>query len=120
MDQPATPSSQITAHDLLYDLVPKLKSTEELVYNVLTVRMQMTADAEVHRQLKGFKTEFELEGTMIRMNLKNLLRRHADALEAVKSGHAGRDDHPLVLDEHEATAVARVRQLYRKARELTG
>ncbi|RUA22052.1 hypothetical protein DSL92_07905 [Billgrantia gudaonensis] len=53
---------------------------------------------------------------MIRMNLKSLLSRHADALEAVKRGHAGRDEHPLMLDEYEAAAVARVRQLYRKAR----
>ncbi|SDJ99864.1 MULTISPECIES: hypothetical protein [Halomonadaceae] len=120
MDQSDTTSAQITAHELLYDLVPKLKSTEELVYDVLTVRMQTTSDPEVHRLLKGFKTEFELEGTMIRMNLKNLLRRYADVLEAVKSGRAGRDEHPLMLDEYEAAAVARVRQLYRKAQQLTG
>ncbi|SDN86644.1 hypothetical protein SAMN04487957_102219 [Halomonas shengliensis] len=113
------PSNEtITAHELLYDLVPKLKATEATVSDTLTARLMMTTDPEVRERLKTFKAEFELERTMIRMNLEHLLRRHAEAVEAERSGNAGESRHTLPLDEHEATAVARVRQLYRRAQEL--
>lgn len=113
------PSAEtITAHELLYDLVPKLKATEATVSDTLTARLMMTTDPEVRERLKTFKAEFELERTMIRMNLEHLLRRHAEAVEAERSGSAGESRHTLPLDEHEATAVARVRQLYRRAQEL--
>lgn len=108
----------ITAHELLYDLVPKLKATERIVSDTLSARLMMTTDAEVRHQLKTFKTEFELERTMIRMNLEHLLRRHAEAVEAERRGSDEESLHTLPLDEHEATAVARVRQLYRRAQEL--
>ncbi len=108
----------ITAHELLYDLVPKLKSLETMVSDTLSARLMMTTDPEVRHQLKTFKTEFELERTMIRLNLKHLLRRHAELLEAVKNGSTSKSGQTLQLDNHEATAVARVHQLHRKAQDL--
>ncbi|MFP4137065.1 MAG: hypothetical protein ACLFSR_01765 [Halomonas sp.] len=109
-------SETITAHELLYDLVPKLKATETTVSDTLTARLMMTTDPELRERLRTFKAEFELERAMIRMNLEHLLRLHAEAVEAERREGEGR--HILPLDEHEATAVGRVRQLYRRAQEL--
>ncbi|MDI5922782.1 hypothetical protein QLQ86_18620 [Halomonas sp. LR5S13] len=108
----------ITAHELLHDLMPQLKATESMVSDTLTVRLMMTTDPAVRERIKTFKTEFELERTMIRMNLEHLLRRHAEAVEAARRSSTDDSSQTLPLDEHEATAVARVRQLYRRAQEL--
>ncbi len=108
----------ITVHELLYDLVPKLKALETMVSDTLSARLMMTTDHEVRHKLKAFKAEFELERTMIRLNLEHLLRRHTEALEAVKNGSTSQSGQTLPLDNHEATAVARVRQLHRNAQDL--
>ncbi|SEL73779.1 hypothetical protein [Halomonas daqiaonensis] len=110
-----TSEDTITAHQLLDDLVPKLKSVETMVRDTLSARLMMTTDAELRQQLKTFKTEFELERTMIRMNLESLLNRHAETVEKVK---AGGTDKVLELDDHEATALKRIRQLHDRAMEL--
>ncbi|MGM0987934.1 MAG: hypothetical protein ACQEXI_13265 [Pseudomonadota bacterium] len=106
----------ITAHELLYDLVPKLKATETAVNDTLSARLMMVTDPAERQRLETFRTEFALERTMIRMNLEHLLRRHAEAVEAARS--AGSSRQTLALDEHEATAVARVRRLHARAMEL--
>ncbi len=108
----------ITAHELLYDLVPKLKATETAVNDTLSARLMMVTDPAERQRLETFRTEFALERTMIRMNLEHLLRRHAEAVEAARSAGSGGDRHTLPLDEHEATAVARVRRLHARAMEL--
>jgi len=108
----------ISAHELLYELVPKLKATEAMVNDTLAARLMMTTDPEERQRLETFKTEFELQRSMIHMNLEHLLRRHAEALAAPRRGSERR--HTLPLDEHEATAVARARQLYRRAQQLKG
>ncbi|MFU8839036.1 MAG: hypothetical protein ACNA75_12120 [Thiohalomonadaceae bacterium] len=108
----------ISAGDLLHDLVPKLKATERLMANTLWENIQRCIDPGEKARLESLLQEFELELAMIRLNLRHLLRRHAEELEAAVKGGDADTGLLLELDEHEAVAIESARRLYRRAQEM--
>ncbi|MCG7578245.1 MULTISPECIES: hypothetical protein [unclassified Halomonas] len=74
---------------------------------------QVPAHIEHYTKLQA---EFQLELTMIRMNLEHLLTRYHKELEAVVQDP--RQDVLLRLDAFEATAIENAQQLYQRVQQL--
>lgn len=108
----------LSAHDVIFELIPKLKATESLVDSTLQTRIERCTDQGETLRLEELKIEFELEIAMIRMNLEHLMKRYAQQLEAARLGERTGNSASLTLDAHEAVAVESARTLYRRAREL--
>ena len=109
---------QIDARELIKDVLPKLKATRHLIDNTLKARIEQSEDDEQRRRLILLQQEFELEMTMIKLNMDHLLTRYHDQLKAAAEGH-GRFTTPiLALDQSEAVAIESARNLYRRAYEL--
>ncbi len=111
-------TERLSARDVIYDLIPKLKATQHLVDNTLRVKIARYADEGERARLESLKLEFELEISMIRMNLDHLLTRYSRQLEEAAKGGEGDPGPMLELDEHEAVAIESARRLYRRAHEL--
>ncbi|BBI53442.1 hypothetical protein HORIV_58630 [Vreelandella olivaria] len=78
----------ISAYSLVNDVVPKLNAVETLVENTLKQIIETsTLPAQIERYTK-LQVEFQLELTMIRMNLEHLLNRYHHELETVKMTRA--------------------------------
>lgn len=107
-----------SARELIDDLVPKLKATEHFIGDTLVVKIRHCPDPRERDRLRGLKTEFEVELSMIRMNLKHLLRRYSTQIGAVMGDDTKQSDAQLVLDEHEVVAIENIRRLYRRSHEL--
>ena len=118
MPESHTNAATIYSRDAVYDLIPKLKTTEHLVDSTLQGRITRCGDANEKARLQGLKVEFELEISMIRMNLEHLMRRYSRQLDEAAQDGASRQDAVLSLDAHEAVAIERVRTLYRRAQAL--
>lgn len=105
----------ISAHELIHDVVPKLKATEKIVGDTLLAMLETVSD-EIERNRRTLQQqEFELEVTMIRMNLDHLLNRYARTIQEVIDAV---DDGPgaiLPLDQHESLAIENARRLYERA-----
>ena len=91
----------ISAYNVINDVIPKLNVMETLV--------------QVERYSK-LQIEFQLELTMIRMNLEHLLKRYQHELTAVVDDK--NSDMLLTLDAHEATAIESATALYRRVQQL--
>lgn len=102
----------ISAYDVIYDVMPKLDTVEKLVGHTLDEALH-TQEAESIAYINSLKTEFQLELTMIRMNLEHLLKRYQKELNAVVEDK--RRDQLLTLDAFEAMAIESAAQLYRRA-----
>lgn len=118
MPEPSPHADTLYARDVVYDLIPKLKTTERLVDSTLQGRIERCADAAEKTRLEELKIEFELEISMIRMNLEHLMRRYARQLEEAARGDASGNSALLTLDDHEAVAIESTRTLYRRAQAL--
>lgn len=105
----------LSSRELLDDLIPKLRATENFLSETLSFKIQHSHDPRETLRLQDLKAEFELEITMIRMNLDKLLRRYSDRLAGVVEG---KGDTMLELDEHEAVAIESIRRLYQRSHEL--
>lgn len=110
--------TSVTDTELLEEVIPKLKATERFLHDTLRVRIDGSRDQREKLWLRNLKTEFELEISMIRMNLEHLFRRYSDQLVGPIEDSEGERGAPLVLDEHEAVAVERIRRLYQRSQEL--
>lgn len=110
--------ASLSARELVEDLIPKLKATEHFLSDTLTIKLQNSDDPRETLRLKNLQTEFELELTMIRMNLNHLLRRYSDQLMEATDDPEGKGSALLALDEHEAVAIESIRQLYARTHEL--
>ncbi|MCE8014812.1 hypothetical protein HOP62_01835 [Halomonas sp. MCCC 1A17488] len=108
----------LSSRELLDELLPKLQATEQFLSETLGAKLEYSLDPRETRRLQELKDEFELEITMINMNLGHLLRRYSDQLVDAMEEPEGKDDTRLELDEHEAVAVERIRRLYQRAQEL--
>ncbi|WP_046077945.1 hypothetical protein [Halomonas sp. HG01] len=108
----------LSAHDVIFELIPKLQATERLVDSTLQARIERCTDTDERARLEELKVEFELEIAMIRMNLEHLMTRYSRQLEAVRQGEQAGNSASLTLDAHEAVAVESARTLYRRAQEL--
>lgn len=111
-------TKRLSARDVIYDLIPKLKATQHLVDNTLRVKIERCGDEGEKARLESLKLEFELEISMIRMNLDHLLTRYSQQLADVAKGREGYAGPMLELDEHEAVAIESARRLYCRAHEL--
>jgi len=110
-------SNTISAREVINDLVPKLNAVEKQIKLTISavVEASGTAPEQKERYAKR-KAEFQLELTMIRMNLEHLLKRYRNELEAAMNDP--RKDMLLTLDAYEATAVENAKQLYRRVQAL--
>lgn len=106
----------IQAWEVVNELIPKLNTVEkhiEQTINVVSSASQSPTQIERYTKLR---VEFQLELTMIRMNLEHLLKRYRRELEAVMNDP--RQDVLLTLDQHETVAVESATTLYRRVQEL--
>lgn len=108
----------LSAHDVIFELIPKLQTIERLVDSTLQTRIERCTDQGETIRLEELKIEFELEIAMIRMNLEHLMTRYSQQLEAARQNGKTGNSASLTLDAHEAVAVESARTLYRRAQEL--
>jgi len=110
-------STTISAREVINDLVPKLKAVEKQIKLTISAVVEASGAApEKKERYAKLKAEFQLELTMIRMNLEHLLKRYHRELEAVMNDP--RQDVLLTLDAYEATAVENAKQLYARVQRL--
>ncbi|UYG02078.1 hypothetical protein OCT51_12790 [Halomonas sp. LR3S48] len=110
--------SSLSSRELLEELLPKLKATEQFLNDTLAAKLESELDPRETQRLQDLKAEFELEITMIQLNLRRLLQRHADQLVDTMDDPEGKGDALLTLDEHEAVAIESIRKLYARSHEL--
>ncbi|MFC4976086.1 hypothetical protein ACFPTY_16640 [Halomonas beimenensis] len=82
-------------------------------------RIERCTDEAEKARLEELKIEFELEISMIRMNLEHLMQRYSQQLEDAAQGRHSEGNAVLTLDAHEAVAVESAWALYRRAQELS-
>lgn len=113
-------ADKIPVRELVHELLPKLQATEELVHSTLgeLIRLADSEDLRAHR--KNQQIEFELEISMIRMNLDHLMQRYAAEIKEALETTGSRADVTLKLDQHERFAIESARKLYERARDLQG
>ncbi|MCG7598635.1 hypothetical protein MHM84_02435 [Halomonas sp. McH1-25] len=105
----------ITAKCILDDVLTKLKAVENLVNNTLSQLIAQAPSDETRIRNELLQQEFELEITMIRMNLDHLMDRYAQELHDAATG-AG--NAVLLLDRHEQFAIQSANALYQRARAI--
>lgn len=118
LSQSSTHTATIHSRDVVYDLIPKLHATERLVDSTLQGRIVRCTDEDETARLEELKIEFELEISMIRMNLEHLMTRYSRQLEEVRQSGQQANNATLSLDTHEAVAIESARVLYRRVQEL--
>ncbi|EWH02987.1 hypothetical protein [Halomonas sp. BC04] len=109
-------AQQITLQELLYDILPKLKAAQEMMQSTLLAILDATEDPLEKARRREQQDELELELFTIRLNVKHLLGRHTQAVQAMQEAEqsgAAVDDGPLlILDDAEAQAIAKARMLH--------
>lgn len=106
----------ISAYSLINDVIPKLNAVEKHVEGTFKSIFETSClPVEIERYTK-LQMEFQLELTMIRMNLEHLLKRYHRELEAVMNDP--RQDVLLTLDQHENVAVESAKALYQRVQAL--
>lgn len=108
----------ISAYDVAYDVLPKLKATENLISNTLNDMIQQSCSEEERNRLNLLQQEFELEIMMIRMNFSHLFKRYTEEIQEVIDADGNSPGVMLKLDQHERFAIESARQLYLRAHEL--
>ena len=109
---------KLFARDLVHDLIPKLKITENLVNNTLLVRAEKAGNDDERGHYQLLRQEFELEIMMIKMNLEHLLKRYAREIQDVTESDGNLTGPVLELDQHERFAIDSARKLYERARAI--
>ena len=110
-------STTISAREVVNDLVPKLNAVEKQIKLTISAVVEASGTApEQKERYTKLQAEFQLELTMIRMNLEHLLKRYRNELEAAMNDP--RKDVLLTLDAYEATAVENAKQLYARVQRL--
>nr|WP_275443415.1 MULTISPECIES: hypothetical protein [unclassified Halomonas] len=98
------------------ELVPRLRAVEHQVQKTIGAIINSSkVPAQIERYTK-LQAEFQLELTMIRMNLEHLLTRYHKELDRVMKDP--RQDVLLSLDAFEATAIENAHQLYQRVQQL--
>ena len=122
-DQPVlTPEEHVRQYVLQY-FIHQLNYPSTLIAVEKQIKLTISAVVEASgtapekkERYAKLKAEFELELTMIRMNLEHLLKRYRNELEAAMNDP--RKDMLLTLDAYEATAVENAKQLYARVQRL--
>lgn len=111
--------SHATTTSALYvvtELIPQLNAVEKHIEQTVSAVLgtsQLPTQIERYTKLQ---MEFQLELTMIRMNLEHLLKRYSKELETVINDP--RQDVMLTLDQHETVAVESAKLLYDRVQQL--
>jgi hypothetical protein len=106
----------LSARTLVNELIPRLKALERLVGETLGPVISRTRDGKERQRLTTLRQEFELKSLMIRMNLGHLTKRYAEEIQTATRPEG--DDTLLMLDEHEAAAIASLQSLYARAQTI--
>ena len=106
----------ISAYSVINDVIPKLNAVEKLVEGTVNEIVETSRLPEQIERYSKLQIEFQLELSMIRMNLEHLLSRYHGELMAVKQNE--HDDKLLTLDSYEITAIESAKTLYRRVQEL--
>lgn len=109
-------SATISALYVANELIPKLNAVEKRVAQTMEAVAARGAVSTNIGRMTRLQAEFQLELTMIRLNLAHLLKRYQAVLEAAMRDPA--NDQLLTLDAYEATAIASARQLYERVQQL--
>ena len=108
----------LSALEFVQDIIPKLRATEKLVSDALLDIIKGANDEAERNRRTLQQQEFELEITMIRMNLDHLLKRYAQEIQAVAEDG---DKHAVAmveLDQHERFAVESAKKLYEQVKAI--
>ena len=109
-------AATISALYVVTELFPKLSAVEKQVERMIcSIVNTSQVPSHIERYTK-LQAEFQLELTMIRMNLEHLLQRNHKELEVVMKD--SRQDVLLSLDAFEATAIENAQQLYQRVQQL--
>ena len=109
---------RISARELVHDVIPKLRATEKLISDTLLDMIETASDEDERNRRTLQQQEFELEVTMIRMNLDHLLNRYAREIQNVVESADDRSGAILQLDQHERFAIESARQLYDRVQTI--
>lgn len=109
-------ATTVSAVSVVNELIPKLNAVEKQIEQTISAVLETSQlPTQIERYTK-LQAEFQLELTMIRMNLEHLLKRYSQELAAVVNDP--RQDVLLTLDAYEATAIENAKQLYRRVQAL--
>lgn len=109
-------TTTISALEVVNDLIPKLNAVEHHIEQMINAVLEASSvPNQIERDTK-LQVEFQLELTMIRMNLSHLLKRYRHELDAVMNND--RQDVLFTLDAYEAMAVENAKQLYDRVQRL--
>lgn len=106
----------ISAYSIINDVIPKLNAVEKLVEGTLKEIVENSRLPNEIERYSKLQIEFQLELSMIRMNLENLLNRYQVEITAVTQNED--NDILLTLDPHETTALDSATVLYQRVQEL--
>ncbi|APX92785.1 hypothetical protein BWR19_07490 [Halomonas sp. 1513] len=109
---------RISVQELLHDLIPKLKATERFVDETLVMMIDQASPGDERARRQHQRQEFQLNLTMIRMNLGHLLKRHAHLLDGASDRGGVSSGTMLELDEHERVALSSARELYTQTQAI--
>ncbi|GHA84382.1 hypothetical protein [Modicisalibacter luteus] len=109
---------RISARDIVYDVIPKLKATEKLTNNTLRDMIAEVENSDERNRCQLLQQEFELEIMMIQMNLDHLLKRYAQEIQTVAESGGNDAGATLELDQHERFAIDSAKKLYERARAI--
>lgn len=108
-------TNTLTAKCILDDVLPELNAVENLINNTLSQLIAQAPSDETRIRNELLQQEFELEITMIRMNLDHLTDRYAQELHNAATGNSNTK---LSLDRHEQLAIQSAKALYKRARVI--
>lgn len=109
-------AATISALYVMNELVPRLRAVEHQVQKTIDAIIDTSQVPDQVERYTKLQAEFQLELTMIRMNLEHLLKRYQKELEAVMQDPS--QDVLLSLDAFEATAIENAKQLYQRVQLL--
>lgn len=109
-------AANISALYVVNELIPKMKAVEKQIEHTISAVLKMSQTPLHIERYTKLQAEFQLELTMIRMNLDHLLQRYHKELEVVMQD--SRQDVLLSLDAFEATAIQNAQQLYQRVQQL--
>lgn len=108
----------VALHELLYDILPKLKAAEAMIQNILLAILEATEEPMEKARRREQQEALELELFAIRLNIKHLLTRYSQDVQAMQeseeSGGAIGDGPVLALDDGEAQAIEKAKMLHER------
>ncbi|MBZ0331721.1 hypothetical protein KZO25_15500 [Halomonas sp. ANAO-440] len=109
---------KITLHEVLYEILPKLKAAEEMVQNTLLAILEVTEEPLEQARRREQQDAMELELFTIRLNIKHLLNRYSQDVQAMgeseESGGAICDGPVLTQNDGEAQAIEKAKLLHER------